>query len=171
MHTGLPLTLLDNPDSQSSGSSTEDWYGFYVQDQVRLPHDLHILAGFRYDNAASNGTTTILIPGPPTTSPFSFREDAVTPRFGLLWQPVPQLSLYGNYVENFGRTNGFSLSRTPLPPETAQQWEVGLKTELFDGRLTATLAWFDLTRQKYRRPRPRPHTRSPRLLSRRRRGE
>jgi iron complex outermembrane receptor protein len=35
----------------------------------------------------------------------------------------------------------------PLPPASAQQWEVGAKTELFDGRLRATLAYYDLTKQ------------------------
>ena len=52
----------------------------------------------------------------------------------------PPLSLYGNYVENFGISNAFSLtaSGTAPPPEPAQQWEIGGKTEFFDGRLSAT---------------------------------
>lgn len=74
--------------------------------------------------------------------------DRVSTRGGILWQPVPELSLYGSYTENFGASNTFSLaSATPLPPQTAQQWETGAKTELFDGRLSATLAYFDLYKQ------------------------
>ena len=42
----------------------------------------------------------------------------------------------------------------PLPPQTAQQWEVGAKTELRDGRFSATVAYFDLTKQNIAVPDP-----------------
>ena len=70
------------------------------------------------------------------------------------------MSLYGNYVENFNATNGrtgggkFGNEGEPQPPETAQQWELGLKTELLEGRLTGSLAWFDLTKQNIAAPDP-----------------
>jgi iron complex outermembrane receptor protein len=68
------------------------------------------------------------------------------------------LSLYSNYAENFGANTGAfafggldasgnPLPGKPLPPQSAQQWEVGAKTEFLDGRLRATLAYFDLTKQ------------------------
>lgn len=104
-----------------------------------------MLGGFRYDNANSRDNLT---------DTDTNEDDAVTPRFGLLWQPIPQLSLYGNYLENFGGSNGRAFDLTPLPPESGQQWEVGVKTELFDGRLTGSLAWFDLTKQNIAVPDP-----------------
>ncbi len=66
-----------------------------------------------------------------------------------MWRPISWLSLYGSYVENFGAGNGslFDRNGTPLPPETAQQWEVGAKTELLGGRFTGTTAYFELTKQ------------------------
>ncbi len=140
--------------------STEHWYGFYLQDQVQLPYHFHLLAGFRYDNATSR-TLFDILPSPDAETPdlalkFEGTDESVNPRVGLLWQPVPELSLYGNYVENFGSTNAFSLGpgNTQLPAETAQQWEVGLKTELLDRRLTGTLAWFNLTKQNIATPDP-----------------
>lgn len=115
----------------------EQWYGFYLQDQVELPYHVYFLGGFRYDHATVHDELT----GIDTV-----RDDAITPRVGLLWRPLPPLSLYGNYVESFGRSNGRSVTGF-LPPQGAQQWEVGVKTELLDGRLTGSLAWFDLTKQ------------------------
>ncbi len=102
------------------------------------------------------GSTINNVPPPPTNFGVSVREDAVTPRFGLLWQPSPVLSLYGNYVENFGAPHFPDILGTPLPPETSKQWEVGAKTELVDGRLTSTIAWFDLTKQNITSPDPDP---------------
>lgn len=56
--------------------------------------------------------------------------------------------MYGSYVENFGATNGGAIDRNdmPLPPQTAQQWEVGVKTA-FGRRFLGTLACYDLTKQ------------------------
>jgi iron complex outermembrane receptor protein len=65
-----------------------------------------------------------------------------------LWRPIPWLSLYGSYTENFGAANSlYNTDGKYLPPQTAQQWEAGVKTELLDGRLSATLSYFDLTKQ------------------------
>lgn len=71
---------------------------------------------------------------------------------GLVYQPWPWLSLYGNYVESLGANNGRSASGEPFDPETAQQYEVGVKAELWEGRLFATLALFDLTKQNILTP-------------------
>ncbi len=138
VHGGSPGPLVF---SFGSFKSTEKWYGFYLQDQVRLPKDVHLLAGFRYDNAKVR------------TASGEISDKAVTPRFGLLWQPIQELSIYGNYVENFGLPNIGTIS-APLTAETAQQREVGLKTELFDGRFTGTAAYFDITKQNISIPDP-----------------
>lgn len=124
-----------------------DNYGLYLQDQIKLPYHFHVTGGFRYQNVHRVGTATIpdfdlVLPDDPQT------DDAVTPRVGLLWQADKSLSLYSNYAENFGANNGrVQPGGKPLPPQSAQQWEVGAKSELFDGRLRATLAYYELTKQ------------------------
>lgn len=121
--------------------SGNDWFGLYFQDQIKLPFNLSMLAGFRYDSAESSVTVNN---GKPNKSP---RQDSLTPRGGLVWQPIPELSLYGSYSENFTGINSAGFGGSVLPPETAQQWELGAKTELFDKRFLATVAWYDLTKQ------------------------
>ena len=114
------------------------------------------MGGLRYQYVHSTNTRAWRRYGVhPRTLPQT--DDAVTPRVGLLWQPQNWLSLYSNYAENFGANTGaFAfggidaraiLARQTLTPQSAQQWEVGAKTEFFDGRLRATLAYFDLTKQ------------------------
>jgi len=103
------------------------------------------LGGLRYDNASSHTQ----IDGAPTQA-----EDKVSPRVALLWQALPQLSFYGNYVENFGAAGAQSINGGFLPPQTAQQWELGTKTQLLDGKLTGSLAWFDITKQNVAVPDP-----------------
>ena len=124
----------------------QNWHGAYFQDQIKLPYNFHLLAGFRYDIVT--GRDKVANSAVPT-------DDRFSPRGGLLWQPMPWLSLYGNYTENFGATNtGFNIDGQKLPSQSAQQWELGAKTELFDGRLRATFSYFDLTKQNLSTPDP-----------------
>jgi iron complex outermembrane recepter protein len=117
-------------------------YGAYVQDQVTLPKNLFLLVGVRFNrvNTFNNGygqaTSVTDHPSP-------------TPRVGLLWQPRPQMSLYGSYSSNYGATPLGSL--TPdgktLPPQSAQQFEIGVKTELLQKRLVAATSIYQITKQ------------------------
>jgi iron complex outermembrane recepter protein len=148
-YTNFSTFSLDPTDPSTSGQqffgSHENWWGFYLQDQIKLPYNFSVLAGARYDRA----TTYDVI-----AKDVFDASQKVSPRCGLLWRPIPELSLYGSYLENFGGSNTFGLR--PLKPQTAQQWEVGAKTELFDGRVTATLAYFNLIKQNVAVPDPDP---------------
>lgn len=138
-----PVYLTSPPTFSGPGvfrDFTQSWYGLYLQDQIELPYNIHLLGGVRYDNA--EGENNIL----KTTT---IDDDHVSPRGGLLWQPLEWLSVYGNYSENFSAS--FSMfNPTPIPPETAQEWEAGLKTEFWGGRLGITAAYYELTKQNIR---------------------
>lgn len=151
VHGGSPTR---DPADDFGLNLKENWFGLYLQDQVELPFHLHLLAGLRYDNAEKSNTSTF---GGVQTSKTS-RQDKVTPRVGLLWQPIKELAFYGNYVEGFGVPNLGSRGAdgVPLKAETSQQWEAGIKTDLFDGRWSATLAYFDLTKQNIATGHPDP---------------
>jgi iron complex outermembrane receptor protein len=116
-----------------------------VQDQIKLPYNLHVMGGIRYQYIHQQGSTTNLTGN--VTPDAALTADAVTPRVGLLWQAKDWLSLYSNYTENFGANTGLVFPNKAAPPSSAQQWEFGAKTEFFGGRLRSTLAYFDLTKQ------------------------
>jgi len=79
--------------------NTTSWYGLYAQDQIELPHNVFVLGGFRYDQADQYDHLTSSVAGD---------DNRVSPRGGLLWRPIPELSLYGSYTENFGAQNGIN---------------------------------------------------------------
>lgn len=139
VYLGNPAAF-GSPANDHKLSMMTDWFGLYLQDQIKLPFQISMLGGFRYDSAESNS----VFDGSLSEVP---RQDSVTPRGGLVWQPLPELSVYGSYSENFTAVSSTGIGGVMLPPETAQQWEFGLKTELFDKRFIGTMAWFDLTKQ------------------------
>jgi iron complex outermembrane receptor protein len=149
----------NSPAAVPKYESNTDQYGAYLQDQIKLPFNLHVTGGLRYQNIHQSnwqrGTDQVVTPG------LSSSADAVTPRVGLLWQAQPWLSLYSNYVENFGANSGnVYVNDTTIKPATptgSQQWEVGSKTEFFNGRLRATFAYYNLTKQNVASADPNPN--------------
>jgi iron complex outermembrane receptor protein len=125
----------------------EDWKGVYGQDQISFLDDrVHLLLGGRYDSATfGQGYST----RSADAAHLAFRNvpsEALSPRVGVVVQPLPWLSLYANYSRSFGGNNGVTTDGSFLPPQKARQFEGGVKSELFDGRLTASLAYYVITK-------------------------
>ncbi|MEW6143658.1 MAG: TonB-dependent siderophore receptor [Thermodesulfobacteriota bacterium] len=140
-----PVYGAPRPDvTLAPGDRGLKWYGVYAQDQVYILENLILLAGIRYDYTESFfnccGEDAVKVKDKP---------DDWSPRVGLLWQPMPWLSLYGNYTDSFSATDVFnnSFSGEPLEPETATQYEAGMKAEFFESRLMGTLAFYRLTKK------------------------
>jgi iron complex outermembrane recepter protein len=140
VHPGTPFTQRPQPVANTVNNT--DQFGLYIQDQIKLPYNIQVMGGIRYQYLHQNNKDQL------AGSSSGLTADAVTPRVGFLWQPKKWLSLYANYVENFGPNDPFAtIFPGTLPaPTSAEQYEGGIKTEFFDGRLRATLAYYDLTK-------------------------
>jgi iron complex outermembrane receptor protein len=124
----------------------QDRLGVYLQDQVALSDNLKLLAGLRYDTVkqtTENKPTDFDLTRSETTQ----NDDALTPRIGIVYQPIPEVSLYANYSRSFTPNTATTVNRDPLEPERGEGYEVGVKAELLRGRLSTTLAYFDITKQ------------------------
>ncbi|GJL56682.1 MAG: ferrichrome-iron receptor [Nitrospirales bacterium] len=133
-----------------------DWTGVYVQDQITLWDNLHILGGGRYD-WATRGVGFVRGPGQTLAAATATRNDIknerFSPRVGVLYQPWAWLSLFSNYSESLGNANsGASPNGGTLDPEVAKQYEAGFKTELFDQRFTSSVVFYHLTKQNLQVP-------------------
>lgn len=129
----------------------EDQKGAYFQDHITIWDKIHIFGGGRYDwSEVARGRAATFDAARAnvfSSSPSVLRkDDAFSPRVGVLVQPLPWVSVYGSWTNSFGANNGVTASNQPLPPQEAVQFETGVKTELFDKRLTATLAFYNLTK-------------------------
>ncbi len=123
---------------------TEREVGFYAQDQIELPNNVHVLLGARYQRQKER--SLFVAPG-FFTEDLPYERSVFLPRAAILWQPNPALSLYYSYAENMGASQGVTFDGTPLDPEFARQHELGAKFDLLDGRLIAQTAVFELTKE------------------------
>jgi len=97
--------------------------------------------GGRYDSAEWGFDYTSSLK-PQSNSRFN-------PRYGILYEPLPWLMGYYQYMESFGTPNGRPEPGKTLSPENSQQHEFGLKAEFFDKRLNATVAYFHLVKNNF----------------------
>lgn len=134
----------------------DKWTGLYVQDQISFWNDrIHILLGGRHDWAEGGRRSAY-------DEPFALTEfqrvvsynSPNSPMAGVLIQPLPWLSIYGNYTRSYGSSNVDNRTNKPLPPEIGVQYEGGVKAEFFDKRLVATFAYFDIFKKNIARPVP-----------------
>jgi iron complex outermembrane receptor protein len=152
---GVPGFLFNHALLSQISSARSVFYsdqkGAYFQDHITIMDKLHIFGGGRYDwaeGARGNGLTLDAARAAIALSyPSIIRKDeAFTPRVGVLFQPLPWASVYGSWTTGFGLNNGVDKYNKQQPPQESEQTEVGVKTELFEQRLIATLAAYHLTR-------------------------
>ncbi|HEY0898943.1 MAG TPA: TonB-dependent receptor, partial [Sphingobacteriaceae bacterium] len=128
----------DIPEAQkvSLANNRVNRAGIYVQDLVGLTSKIKLLAGLRYTHSETNSATyTYSTNLSKAAAPRS--DDAFTPRLGLVLQPTAQMSLFASYANSFNLNNGIDASGSPLAPSFIDQYEVGIKNELFNGALSA----------------------------------
>ncbi len=139
VHPGTPLAPA-TPLLGTTGPT--DSIGAYLQDQAEMPGHLFALAGVRFQHVNQDELISFG-QGPYTGLPLN--DTAWTPRAGLLWRPRDWMSLYANFAENWGPSNGALESPTQLvPPTSGIQREIGAKFDLLGGRLSSTIALYDL---------------------------
>jgi iron complex outermembrane receptor protein len=157
--TVSPLTYLGAKTGvgfKSHSTELRQQKGFYIQDHVTFLDDkAHLLLGARYDVAEVTRGRSRSFGGDFSANKEAAiadryaaktREDSAwSPRVGLVYDLLPQASVYGSYSRSFGANNGFDVNNVNLGPQRAYQWEVGVKAEPLDG-LTATLAFFQITK-------------------------
>jgi len=116
-----------------------DSLGIYLQDQIAFSEKWKLLIGGRLDFVSQENENRLN----DTTA--TQDDEAFSPRVGLVYQPIEPLSLYTSFSRSFV-PNGDDGQGGILDPERGTQYEVGVKSELLDGRLSATLAAFNITK-------------------------
>lgn len=115
--------------------------GLYVQDYVELGDRWQLMAGLRYDRFEDEDAR----------SGFSFDDSNVSPRLGLVFEPMESASVYYNYSESFNpqslRDQAETLEERTLDPERGVQHEIGWKQKWAGGAILSTVALYDITKE------------------------
>ena len=116
--------------------------GVYIQDLISLSDKFKFLAGVRYSYQETK--SSVLTASTNKTVESSAFDGAFTPRFGLVYQPSKMMSIFSSYSNSFTLNTGVDVSGSALPPSFINQFEVGMKNELFNGLLSANVTAYQI---------------------------
>ena len=140
-----PVYGQPKPDGVRSGT---DFYAqtksqaLNLQDQIVFTERLRGMLGVRLehveqrtDDYARNHTKS------------RQAHDALTQRAGLLYQLTPAVGVFANASTSFKPNSGLDAASQTFKPEEGVGYEIGIKSELFDDRLSTTLAAFHIEKE------------------------
>lgn len=127
-------------------TTSSNIYGAYISDAVYITDRLITLLSLRFDHYESKGQLNLN----NYTNSGAFNQNAWSPKVGILYQIFKdRLSAYANYMNGFSYTAPVS---QPLPdysgdfkPQTSNQWEVGVKGNLWRNRVNFTVGYYDIS--------------------------
>jgi len=127
-----------NFNSQTKADPSQ--FGIYGQLRVKPIDRLTLIGGGRlswYDASTVN-----LVNG-ATTNQISV-DGKFTPYAGVVFDLTDWVSLYGSYTEIFQPQTQLDVNGDMLDPRSGRQLEAGIKADLFDGGVNASIAYFNL---------------------------
>ncbi|WP_127124722.1 TonB-dependent receptor [Pseudoflavitalea rhizosphaerae] len=115
-------------------------FGAYVQDLIQLGEKWNLLAGVRWSIQDAKGIDTMrynMINKKDTA--FSGRtrtNKAFSPRVGIVYKPIPTTAVFASYSNSFTINSGSDLDGNPVKPSIVDQFELGIKNDLFNNKLS-----------------------------------
>ncbi len=147
----VPVTFRQS-STDADNHIEVDLAAVYVQDQIRISPRWLAVLGLRYDSFDLDFRNN------RTGQTLGRDDDLVSPRAGLVFQPLPTVSLYGSYSVSYLPSAGdqfaslTDVSRA-LEPEEFENYEIGAKWAVRDDLvLTAAVYRLDRTNTSARDP-------------------
>ena len=138
-----PVSFSQSP-TDADNHGVVEVVGIYLQDQITLLPQLKAVLGIRYDNFDANFVNN------RNGQRIHTNDGLVSPRVGLIYKPIEEVSIYGNYslayVPRAGdQLSSLTLSNAALKPESFMNLELGAKWDIRPD-LALTTALYQLDR-------------------------
>ena len=138
----LPISFANNGTSDANSRSVAKTVALYVQDQIELNSQWEAIVGVRYDKVR------IDLDNYNSNKEFESSDELFSPRAGLIYKPLDNVSVYTSYsisrLPKAGeQLSGLSDDNESLDPEKFTNREIGVKWDINE-RLAATVAYYRL---------------------------
>lgn len=137
---GQPLPALTRTTTYDDENLKS--YAFFVQDQIALTERLKAQVGVRLERFEQRYDNKLTPAGS-----WDQAHNAVSPRFGLIYDLTEELAVYANTSRSFKPNRGADRSSQAFDPEKGIAHEVGIKYELPEHDLSVTAALFHITKE------------------------
>jgi len=137
---GQPLPALTRTTTYDDENLKS--YAFFLQDQIALTERLTAQVGARLERFEQRYENKLTPAGS-----WDQAHNAVSPRFGLIYDLTEELAVYANTSRSFKPNRGADRSSQAFDPEKGIAHEVGIKYELPEHDLSVTAALFHITKE------------------------
>lgn len=137
---GQPLPALTRTTTYDDENLKS--YAFFLQDQIALTERLTAQVGARLERFEQHYENKLTPAGS-----WDQAHNAVSPRFGLIYDLTEELAVYANTSRSFKPNRGADRSSQAFDPEKGIAHEVGIKYELPEHDLSVTAALFHITKE------------------------
>jgi len=138
--------FFSSPDSvRPLYKSSTDQYSLFAEDRLILSDQLSLIAGLRYD-APTVRREDLVTPSQSFTKAFN----ALSYRFGAVFNPTPDSSLYASYataVDPVTSLITIPITQKDFKLSAGEQIEIGYKQVFWDGRGEFTLAGYRINKR------------------------
>jgi catecholate siderophore receptor len=135
------LSYTRSPDTRALGEART--VAFYVQDQLELSEQWKALVGLRWERYKADVRTVSDATGQTTVGPFSRKDNMLSGRVGVIWQPTQRQSYYVSVANSYNPSGelgvygstGTSLNADTLnlDPEENRNYEIGAHWDITPG--------------------------------------
>ncbi|SHM11722.1 TonB-dependent siderophore receptor [Flavobacterium xanthum] len=119
-------------------------FGIYAQDLISLTEKFKVLTGIRWSWQEALVETTDLVKNTITEGQ-KRKDQAFTPKLGLVYQPTKDMSLFASYANSFTPNTGTTLDLKAIKPSIIDQYEVGIKKDFWRGILSTNVTVYQIT--------------------------
>ncbi len=140
-----PRTDMPVADNKTSVAETPvNRFGAYVQDLISLGEHWKLLAGIRWSiqEAPPATTTTYKSPANDVVKSARKTDRAFSPRVGLVYKPLPNMSVFASYANSFTTNTGTDINGVALDPSIIDQYELGIKNDFLQGALSVNVTGY-----------------------------
>ncbi|HEY0175745.1 MAG TPA: TonB-dependent receptor, partial [Pedobacter sp.] len=124
--------------AESNGNNS---YAIYASNVFNITDRLLAMLSLRADRYQDLGVT----PTNTGVSTGNYGQTALSPKLGLVYEVVKdRVSLFGNYINGFTNQSGSDINGNVFKPEEANQFEGGIKGDIFDHKLVGTISYYNI---------------------------
>ena len=119
--------------------------GFYIQDLISVTEKFKILAGVRWSYLENKPVLTTTYYNNTKKGGALFSQNAFSPRFGLVYQWNENFTTFASYSNSFTPNTGTDIYKVALPASIIDQWELGIKKNLWNNALAFNVTAYQIT--------------------------
>ena len=116
--------------------------GVYIQDLMSITDKIKVLAGVRFSYLETY--SNVYTYSTAATVKTALYDHALSPRFGIVYQPIKTMALFTSYSNSFTPNTGVDVNGKALIPSLIDQFEVGVKNDFVKGLFSVNVTAYQI---------------------------